>query len=442
MQECWSCDDIILMQLIRKAIKTLFTEGPLPFIKKTGNFFKRRLFGLAPDNINPGVYNFVVDYSRPPIDKKKLDERFRSVDKNKMVINWVIPDTKTISGGHTTIFRMVKFLEQFGHKNRIYVFGGSYHGTNKKLRDFMNSNYFKLEAEFHTDISSIKDCDALIATTWQTAYPVRAIQNARKKFYFVQDFEPWFFPMNSEYKLAENTYRFGFYGICAGPWLAKTVKENYGMGADYFDLAYNPEVYFPKEHAKSVTIETSDEYYKAKRNMDLQNVKIPRIVAYARPVTPRRCFRLMVQGLRELSRRGIDFDLSFVGWDLAPYIIPFEYRNLRVLNHKGLADLYNWADIGVVFSPTNYSLLPHEMMACKLPVVELKGQTTEMVFKDGDNIILAEPDPIAIADKLEWLINNFAERQKLAENAYEYVKQFSWEKSGRKVEEILKRKLG
>jgi glycosyltransferase involved in cell wall biosynthesis len=428
------------MNILSKAFKTFFTEGPVPFIKKTLNFIKRAVYGV-PAQVDPGVYNFIVDYSRPPIDKKKMDERFRSGDKNKMVINWVIPDTKTISGGHTTIFRMVKFLEEFGHKNRIYVFGGSYHGSNKKLKEFMNDNYFKMDAEFYTDISSMKDCDAVIATTWQTAYPVRAIQNARKKFYFVQDFEPWFFPMNSEYKMAENTYKFGFYGICAGPWLAKTVKENYGMDADYFNLAYNPEIYFPRESKKTAVVETSDEYYKAKKNVELGDIKVPRIVAYARPVTPRRCFKLMIQGLRELSMRGIDFDLSFVGWDLTPYIIPFEYRNLRVLNHKGLADLYNWADIGVVFSPTNYSLLPHEMMACKLPVVEMKGQTTEVVFKDGENVTLADPDPIAIADKIEELLNNPEKRKQQAETAYEYVKQFSWEKSARKVEEMLKREL-
>jgi glycosyltransferase involved in cell wall biosynthesis len=150
-----------------------------------------------------------------------------------------------------------------------------------------------------------------------------------------------------------------------------------------------------------------------------------------------------MQSARELYARGIDFDLSFVGWDLTPYIIPFdeEFRNLRILTHKGLADLYNWADLGVVFSPTNYSLLPHEMMACKLPVVEMRSETTEAVFKDGENITLAEPDPISIADKIEELLNNPEKRKQQAENAFEYVRQFSWEKSGRKVEEILKREL-
>jgi len=428
------------MAIIKKAFKTLFTEGPLPFLKKTFNFIKRA-FGSVPTNINPGIYNFTLEYSRPALGAKKLDERFKKFDVNRLVINWIVPDMGVGSGGHTTIFRTIKFLEEFGHKNRIYIFGGTKHGNSRKLKKFINDNFFELKAEIFSTMDNIKDCDALIATSWQTAYPVRAIQNARKKFYFVQDFEPWFYPMSSEYKMAENTYKFGFYGICAGPWLVKKVNE-YEMPAGYFDLAYDPKIYFPREVKTPIKLESKDEY-NSKKIISLPNVSKPKIVAYVRPVTPRRCFELLLQSLRELYSRGIDFDLSFVGWDLTPYIIPFdeEFRNLRILTHEGLADLYNWADIGIVFSPTNYSLLPHEMMACKLPIVELKSETTEEVFEDEKNISLAEPNPVSIADKIENLLNDPEKRKKQEETAYEYVKQFSWEKSARKVEEMLKQEL-
>jgi glycosyltransferase involved in cell wall biosynthesis len=427
------------MNLILKAFKTLFTEGPLPFIKKTVNFVKKLIYGV-PAQVNPGIYNFTLDFSRPTVDKKTLDIRFRSENKNRMVINWIIPDMGVGSGGHMTIFRMVGALEQTGHKNRIYVFGGTKHGSSRKLKKFINDNFQKLEAEIFNNINNVKDSDALIATSWQTAYPVRAIQNTRKKFYFVQDFEPWFYPMGSEYKMAENTYKFGFSGICAGPWLAKITKE-YGMQSDYFDLAYDPQIYHPQEVNLPLTLRSKDEHGSVKKII-LPKIERTKLLCYAQPIKGRRCFELMIQGLRELEMRDADFDLSFVGWDLTPYIIPLEeYRNLRILNHEELARVYNWADLAVVFSATNYSLLPHEMMACKLPVLEMKSETTETVFRDDENIVLTEPDPIAIADKLEWLINNPGERKKLADNAYKYVQQFSWEKSGKKVEEILKREL-
>ena len=40
--------------------------------------------------------------------------------------------------------------------------------------------------------------------------------------YFVQDFEPLFYPMGSDYLLAENTYRKGLYHITTGAWCEGT----------------------------------------------------------------------------------------------------------------------------------------------------------------------------------------------------------------------------
>ena len=213
------------------------------------------------------------------------------------------------------------------------------------------------------------------------------------------------------------------------------------MKADYFNLAYDPEIYRPQQLEPPINLE-SRAGENSKITITINDIKKPKIICYARPLTPRRCFELMVHSLKELYKRGLDFDLSFAGWDLTPYFIPFKYRNLSILaTHEDLAKLYNWADLGVVFSPTNCSLLPHEMMACKLPVLEMKGPTTEAIFKDGYNITLAEPNPIPIADKIDYLLKNPGQRREIAENAYEYVRQFSWEKSAKKVEAILKREL-
>jgi len=78
------------MNIIKKAFKTLFTEGPIPFIKKTINFARRMITGV-PASVNPGIYNFTLDFSRSPVDKKTLDERFRLDNKGGLVINWSFP---------------------------------------------------------------------------------------------------------------------------------------------------------------------------------------------------------------------------------------------------------------------------------------------------------------------------------------------------------------
>ena len=230
------------MALVIKALKVFFIEGPVVFLKKSFKFLRTWFSGLLPGNLNPTLPDFMADSGLPPgnldpslldlmVDYlsaaigKNLDERLRPTDKNKIIINWIIPEVGSGSGGHWVIFTMVRFLEKFGHHNRIYLFGKTKHGSSEELKNFIGESFYKLKAEVYNNIDDVKDSDALIATSWPTAYPVRAIQNTKRKFYFVQDFEPWFYPMGSEYKLAENTYKFGFVGICAGPWLAKTVKR-------------------------------------------------------------------------------------------------------------------------------------------------------------------------------------------------------------------------
>ncbi len=50
--------------------------------------------------------------------------------------------------------------------------------------------------------------DIVMATSWETVWPALATGKFAKKFYFVQDFEPAFFPMGSTATLAaEDTYR-------------------------------------------------------------------------------------------------------------------------------------------------------------------------------------------------------------------------------------------
>jgi glycosyltransferase involved in cell wall biosynthesis len=129
--------------------------------------------------------------------------------------------------------------------------------------------------------------------------------------------------------------------------------------------------------------------------------------------------------------------LFFFGWDTKSQKIDFEYTEKGVLNHEELASLYNEATVGLLFSMTNYSLLPQEMMACGLPVVEFNGGNTRAVFSDGENILLADPNPYAIADAVIDLLQNEEKRKDIASGGQEWVKQFSWEDSGSIVETAL-----
>ena len=107
----------------------------------------------------------------------------------------MIPDFGIGSGGHTNIFRMIHFLESFGHKNSIWICGGTHHGSTKNAKKVISDNFYKLKAEVHLLPSPndfAEDSDALICTSYDTCYYGRSVSFNGERFYFVQDFEPDF----------------------------------------------------------------------------------------------------------------------------------------------------------------------------------------------------------------------------------------------------------
>src|SRR5262249_39797562 len=77
-------------------------------------------------------------------------------------------------------------------------------------------------------VGDIAECDAAIATRWQTAYHLLRFNRTRRKFYMVQDYEPLFHPAGAQSALAEATYRFGHYGICNTPALREIYEREFG----------------------------------------------------------------------------------------------------------------------------------------------------------------------------------------------------------------------
>lgn len=396
--------------LASKTYNSLKEQGVKATLARTGDFLNRKLGrAQAPTMFERLGFINLVDLAGP----KQTRDFIEVEDKLKIV--WVVPPMGVGSGGHMTIFRMVHYLEKFGHSCEVVVFGEAGKGA-EEIREMINTHFIRIEGKVMVNVDDFGDCDALIATSWETAYPVYDNASAKNRFYFVQDFEPDFSPKSSYSIFAEQTYRFGLNHITAGPWLEKLIKDNYGGKAQSFNLAYDKDKYYPRNQTK--------------RNDAT-------IVCYARPVTPRRGFELAVLALQLVKSRKPEVEIIFFGWDEYEEL-PFESTNAGILDHGSLAELYNRATIGLVISLTNYSLIPQEMMACKLPVIDIRGENTTSVFGDDNSkIILSEPTPHHIAGDIIQLLDNREKRDSLSENGYNYVKDFSWEQEARKVEGIL-----
>src|SRR2546425_1292230 len=96
----------------------------------------------------------------------------------------------------------------------------------------------------HLGVERMRPADLCVATSWETAYPVRDFHAARRKAYFVLDYEPAFFPAGAAATLAEATYGFGFPAVCGGRWLADTLRRR-GSAAVPFRFGFDSSVYWP-----------------------------------------------------------------------------------------------------------------------------------------------------------------------------------------------------
>ena len=269
--------------------------------------------------------------------------------------------------------------------------------------------------------------DAVIATGWTTAYLAHRASKFRERFYFVQDHEPQFYPTGAESLLAEETYRYDLACICASPWLRNMMERQYGRWAKSFDLAYDEKVYRQLSESKGQDVSTN---------------RSTKLAVYARDHTARRCVNLVLMALELLGHIRDDFEVYFFGQESLPFVeANFKAHNMGVLNADQLASLYNSCDVGICFSATNYSLVPQEMMACGLPILELNSQSTRDIFPDGI-VTFTGPDPKQMCDEISRFIDDEAGRLDQAARAKRWVSQFSWEKSGRDIESAIKEKLG
>lgn len=363
----------------------------------------------------PAFYDYIMDDEKIPF----VDDERECLEKEEAkILNWVIPEMGIGSGGHINIFRFVQKMQNLGLKNRVYVFRCGALDSDIKLKEFIDQ-YYDLDTEtievYHS-VENMKPAHAIIATSWQTAYFVRKFDKAISKFYFVQDFEPYFYAVGSEYTFAENTYKFGFRGITAGDWLKTKLNQEYGMCTESFGFSYDKEL------------------YQAKQKKDDKK----RLFFYARPVTPRRAFELGLLALTEVAKRIPEVEVVFAGWDVGGYKIPFTHLNAGSVKLEELADLYSQCDMCLVLSNTNLSLLPLEVMASNSVAVCTKGENSSWLVND-ENSIMVDFDPIAIADKLIYYLEHRDELEIIRKKGLEFAMSTSWDVEAQKVYSAIMR---
>ncbi len=374
-------------------------------------FRSSRSVFLKPDVIN--AYRFLNFTPTVALPDSILAARHR-------IINWYMPALGKGSGGHLNIFRFLGYLQRNGFVNNVIISDDD-SGLSAIRTAALIKEWYDLDGitVYFLD-QPVPSASFSIATSWKSAYAVRNLVAATHKIYFVQDFEPWFFPAGTEAALAEQTYHFGFHGITAGTWLAQRLASEYGMSTTALGFSYDRRLYKPYPRSSHQTGK--------------------RIFFYVRPPTARRAFDLGVMVFAELAKRRPDITVVMAGWDVRHYALPFPCDHAGLQDPGQLAALYSSCDAALVLSFTNVSLLPLEIMACGVPVVSNTGPYAEWLL-NGQIAKLAVPSVAMMADALEDVLYTPGEGDRLRRNAMCFAQATSWDQEGQRMLTALEHML-
>jgi len=302
----------------------------------------------------------------------------------KLRIGWVCAPPSAGSGGHTTLFRMVEMAERRGHDCTLFLYDRNSDDVSRH-EAVIRQHWKNLRAGIRSATGGMTGMDAVVASSWGAAHVVATrAPDTVNRFYFIQDFEPYFYPRGALYAFAEDTYRFGFTNIALGGMIAARLRTEIGIEPDAVvpfgcdDIEYRLLPRNPADPPRSGVV------YYAKRTVD------------------RRGYLLARLALEKFHEENPRQEIHVVGDRVSNWSIP-------VTNHGSMAPrdlniLYNRTIASLSLSFTNISLVPEESMAAgNVPVLN-DHEFSRAVLSTPD-VIWAKPNPGAIARALSAAVS-------------------------------------
>lgn len=337
--------------------------------------------------------DFVENRSGRMASTSEVDDRAATIAD----IGVILPDFNGPSGGHRKIFEICRELERIGKRLKLYFYTNR---VPKLIKRDIGRLFCELDAEVVIFRGEVEEHDTIICTQWKTAYDLRKIPFEGSIINFVQDFEPMFFPVGSDYMRALVSYRLSYEIICYGEWVAAKLHDELNISPKIIPFTMDHRVYGPPDVEQG-------------RDIDL--------LLFARPSQDRRCYDLIVEGLILLKMRKPDLRIGFFGEEEYEDT-GFEFTNYgSIAALDELAALYRRAKVGICYSPTNPSQLGYEMVACGVAIVDVQIKFSELNF-DGDSFVrYCDGTPEGMSKVCEELLYDPAELDTRRARGYEFV---------------------
>jgi hypothetical protein len=328
-------------------------------------------------------------------------------------VNILIPtiDLKVLFGGYIGKLNLAKRFIDCGYNVRILIVDecdfvpSTTHGTLPSSSP-LAADFAKIEFQYCYDRNNrvlMNPEDRVVATTWWTAHVANAaVKNLSHPvfIYFIQEYEPFTFPMGTLSALANQSYRFNHFPLFSSTFLREYFEINrlgvYGAPTD--GTKPDTAVFENAIAAFSVDRETL--------------VKRPykRLLFYARPEphASRNMFEMGVLALNDAITKGV-FDDSWEFWAAGTATGELPLAKGKSLKMIGKLDLDAYQktlprfDLGMSLMYTPHpSLVPIEMAAAGLVVVTTTcmNKTADKLQAISSNILGVEATIEAISDGL------------------------------------------
>lgn len=417
-----------MSKLVKKAVNMYRNQGAGTVAKKTLHFAYIKTADRVSRKKRSKAYRelweeyaFVSNplFQITSADIEKSKQTITSAPRDEIkTANWFVPNFDHLSfGGIFTIFRFIEKFSKEGVKNRIIIYDNPSFDTKaleRQISDkFPSLTNYEIIIFDHSKqhVEELPECDIAICSFWVSAYLLLKFNKTKRKYYFIQDYEPLFYPGGSTYALAESTYRFGFRALVNTPGLLAAINQRHGSEGISFIPAVDQSLYYP-------------------RPQNDKNKKI-RIFFYARPNNPRNAFNLGIEIIKLLvAEHGDKIEVVTAGaqWEESAYGLTGKLSNLGLLKSIGeVAELYRGCDIGFVYMLSKHpSYQPFEFMASGMATVTNNNEDNLWLLKDGHNCLLSEPSSAAMAEKISLLINDEKLRSKIAKNGHDTLG-YTWD---------------
>lgn len=283
-------------------------EGAIPMdIEKFKRHLKNNRF-TAPvyKKVKQTVVNSTVNYEVQevlPIPCRETD-----VKKNDLRLNIIVPslNKEHVFGGIATALNFYKALgESLGCDVRAIITDSNYDANNAvAMEGFVvcksdeDSNATKQIVPFgdrYNKTIPVRANDIFMATGWWTAYTIADVVRWQNKkyqldnplIYFIQDYEPGFYPWSSRYLMADSTYKLDIKTIAI--FNSNELKDHFDRNgySFYQEYCFKPSL---NEELASYLQQLKGKVERKKQ-----------ILIYGRPSTQRNAFELLLASLKEWS---------------------------------------------------------------------------------------------------------------------------------------------